>query len=116
MTLAEVLVSLERRVGVGVDERRDVYGAFASNLGIMAAHTLLETARDAAFLARLPTTHLPWMYLAVALASVALTELERRSMIKAHSARTVSWFLVVAGLITASFGLLPQTKGALYIL
>jgi len=51
------------------EERRGVAAAFLTLLGILAAHTLLETARDALFLSRLPATQLPWMYLALAAAA-----------------------------------------------
>ena len=48
------------------EERRGVVGAFLALFGILAGHTLLETARDALFLARLPPSKLPWVYLAIA--------------------------------------------------
>ena len=38
---------------------------------ILAAHSMTETARDALFLSRLPATQLPWMYLLVAVVSIA---------------------------------------------
>lgn len=38
------------------DARRGVAAAFLTLLGLLAAHSLLETARDALFLARLPAT------------------------------------------------------------
>jgi len=38
----------------------------------MAAHTLLETARDALFLARLPPSRLAWVYLAIAVVILGL--------------------------------------------
>ncbi len=46
--------------------REAVIGAFLALFGILAGHTLLETARDALFLARLPPSQLPWVYLAIA--------------------------------------------------
>ena len=47
-------------------ERRSLAAAFVTLFGLVAAHTLLETARDALFLARLPPSQLPWAYLAIA--------------------------------------------------
>jgi AAA family ATP:ADP antiporter len=38
---------------------------------ILAAHAMTETARDALFLSTLPVNQLPWMYVMVAIASVA---------------------------------------------
>ena len=57
------------------EERRGVLLAFLTLLGILAAYTLLETARDALFLARLPPTELPWVYLVMAGVAVGLAEL-----------------------------------------
>lgn len=56
------------------DERRVAVGAFLTLFGILAAHTVLETARDALFLARLPADQLPWVYLAMAAVAVVLTQ------------------------------------------
>src|SRR5687768_14638602 len=56
------------------DERRVAIGAFLTLFGILAAHTVLETARDALFLARLPADQLPWVYLAMAAVAVVLTQ------------------------------------------
>lgn len=55
------------------DERRGATFAFLALLGVTAAHTLIETARDALFLARIPATHLPGLYLAIAALGVVTT-------------------------------------------
>src|SRR6185503_11941122 len=55
-------------------ERRGAVAAFLTLFGILAAHTLLETGRDALFLARLPPSQLPWVYLAMALLAVGLSQ------------------------------------------
>ena len=55
------------------EERRDAWGAFLALFGILSAHTLLETARDALFLARLAPSQLPWVYLAMAVLAVAIS-------------------------------------------
>ncbi len=52
------------------EERRVALAAFLVLFGGLAAHTLLETGRDALFLARLPADQLPWMYLAIAALAV----------------------------------------------
>src|SRR4249920_3496814 len=56
------------------EERRDATAAFLTIFGILAAHTLLETARDALFLARLPAARLPWVYLMIALLAVGIAQ------------------------------------------
>lgn len=42
---------------------------------LMAAHTLMETGRDALFLANIPVEHLPWVYIVVAFSAVGLSRL-----------------------------------------
>ena len=55
-------------------ERRGAVAAFLTLFGILAGHTLLETARDALFLARLPPSQLPWVYLAMAAVAIAISQ------------------------------------------
>jgi AAA family ATP:ADP antiporter len=42
---------------------------------LMAAHTLMETGRDALFLTNIPVEHLPWVYIVVAFSAVVLSRL-----------------------------------------
>jgi AAA family ATP:ADP antiporter len=63
---------------VRAGERRDTATAFMTLLGVTSGHMLLETGRDALFLARLPASQLPWTYLLVAAAGVLLAKLERK--------------------------------------
>jgi AAA family ATP:ADP antiporter len=51
------------------DERSVAWVAFATLLAVTASHALLETARDALFLASIAPTKLPWVYLLVAVLS-----------------------------------------------
>ncbi|HUG54570.1 MAG TPA: hypothetical protein VMR21_13265, partial [Vicinamibacteria bacterium] len=53
-------------------ERRGAAAAFLTIFGILAGHTLLETARDALFLARLPPSELPGVYLVMAAIAIAI--------------------------------------------
>jgi AAA family ATP:ADP antiporter len=66
-------------MAIGLDvrpnERAQVGLAVAALSAATAAHTLLETARDALFLEKLPATTLPWMYLAIAVLGVGVTRL-----------------------------------------
>lgn len=52
--------------------------AFSALLGITSAHTLVETARDALFLAKVPATHLPALYIAIAALGILTTQLGAR--------------------------------------
>jgi ATP:ADP antiporter, AAA family len=54
-------------------ERRFAVAAFLTLFGIFAGYATLETARDALFLAKLPASQLPWVYLAMAGVAVLLT-------------------------------------------
>jgi ATP:ADP antiporter, AAA family len=83
------------------EERRGAAGAFLTLFGILTAHTLLETARDALFLARLPASQLPWVYLAMAAVAVVLSELpwpaRQRSVAGSLSALLVGCAAVTFG-------------------
>src|SRR4051794_16316189 len=70
------LASVGKRLfDVRPDERRPATLAFLALLGITAAHTLLETARDALFLTKVPITYLPALYLAIAGAGLVTTRI-----------------------------------------
>jgi ATP:ADP antiporter, AAA family len=71
---------LRRLLDVRPEERRVTATAFVVLFGILAAHTILETARDALFLARLPPSQLPWMYLAMAAIAVVLSNWSSRRL------------------------------------
>lgn len=101
-------------------ERRDTWIAFATLFGLIASHSVLETARDALFLAKIPATRLPWVYVAIAGVSLIVTQLQAvigRGM-SGRTALTL-WTLVAAG-ITSSFWCFGRDLGdaglyALYI-
>ncbi|WP_394839972.1 MFS transporter [Pendulispora rubella] len=86
---------------------------------ILAAHTMLETARDTLFLEKVPLRHLPWMYLAIAALSALLVMVPRRGGSKSE-AKPV-WLgagLGAAALGTAAFGLFAtaSARGFYYTL
>ena len=68
------------QTSVRPEERQGVVLAFMTLLGILASYALLETARDALFLARLSPTELPWVYLVMAVVAVGLAELPGRGL------------------------------------
>lgn len=94
---------LEVQDDVRPEERRGALSAFLTLFGILAAHTVLETARDALFLARLPPSQLPWVYLAMAGLAVGLS-LARwpAALPMIRSARLSA---VLAGCAAVTFGL-----------
>ena len=106
------------------EERRPATLAFLALLGITAAHTLIETARDALFLSKVPIAYLPALYLAIAAAGLVTTRasaaLESRRSPNAAAPRfdPVATSLVVAAVITAAFwfGAASPSRLVLYAL
>ncbi|MBT8489063.1 MAG: HEAT repeat domain-containing protein [Gemmatimonadetes bacterium] len=87
------------------DERRDVVGAFLTLFAFMVGHALLETARDALFLASLSARRLPWVYLAIAVVALGVGHREPRVVRRLSARNELSRWLVAAGVITAGFWL-----------
>ena len=115
------------------DEKRPATLAFFALLGITASHTLIETARDALFLTKVPITYLPAFYIAIAIAGLVTTRigasLEARRQLREAAAAgddasrglgldPVATSLVGAALITAAFwfGTAWPGRGVLYAL
>lgn len=94
------------------EERKAAASAFLALFGILAAHTILETARDALFLARLPATRLPWMYLAIALTAVLLTDSPFRKLGRRVARFSLAILLVLSGAVTFVFWLASGWTGA----
>src|SRR4051812_28603783 len=93
------------------DERRATLTAFAALLGVTASHTMLETARDALFLAKIPVARLPLLYLAIAAAGLVIARIgatveARRTPPKSTERRRVDpamTSLLVASVATLAF-------------
>jgi AAA family ATP:ADP antiporter len=66
-------------------ELRVTLASFLVLFGGLAAHTMLETGRDALFLARLSAHQLPWMYLALAAVAVLFTRTRAGSLAQRRS-------------------------------
>lgn len=90
------------RFDVRERERRPAWIAFITLFGVMAGHALLETARDALFLSKLPATHLPAVYIGVAVLAAAISRLEPRFR-PADCAVALSRTLLAAAAVTAAF-------------
>lgn len=101
-------------------ERRAAWGAFVTLFGIIASHTVLETARDALFLARLPASQLPWVYLAMAGVAVALAQVPAHRLRGLLGPSGLSASLGAMAGVTAVFWALPGLRSdwglrALYV-
>jgi AAA family ATP:ADP antiporter len=102
------------------DERRDAGAAFLTLFGFVASHTMLETARDALFLAKVPASHLPWMFIAIAALSLVLASVQQRFSGRLGGRAALTVWIAIAGLVTLAFWLLLGSLGssgvyALYI-
>lgn len=84
-------------------ERRDAWVAFLTLFALIASHSLLETARDALFLARIPSSHLPFVFLAIATLSIALVKLDNFATQGLSPRRTLSVVTLAAGVVTGGF-------------
>ena len=84
-------------------EGRAAWTAFASLCGITSGHALLETGRDALFLARLPASALPSVYLALAFLSAGVIWLRLRLGRRRSDRRELGRWLVGSGLVTLGF-------------
>ena len=85
------------------EERRGASGAFLVLFGILAGHTVLETARDALFLSRLPASRLPWVYLAMAAAAVVVWKFQGRALRRLPGARGLAVLLAFVAVVTFGF-------------
>lgn len=93
-------------------ERRDAWTAFLTLFALIASHSMLETARDALFLARVDASRLPWVFLAVALLSVGIMKLNTRATRGLSSRRALSFITLGASLITLTFFAVGRHLGA----
>ncbi|MEQ9499445.1 MAG: Npt1/Npt2 family nucleotide transporter [Deltaproteobacteria bacterium] len=111
---------LARLLGIRDEDRRDTLVAFAVLAAMMAGHALLETARDALFLAKLDADRLPLTYIAIAGLALVVGAANRR-LLERFSARRLLAFTLLAGAgITAAFYLFldpadPLMLGAFYV-
>ncbi len=106
--------------GVPVAERRDTWTAFTLLFCLIASHAILETARDALFLASIPASRLPWVYVAIAAGSLAVTQLQARFGRHLNRRFALTLWIAIASVITLLFWLVLEALGpigvyALYI-
>ena len=81
---------------LSVPARRNAWAASITLFVIMAGHTVLETARDSLFLARMPVSQLPFTYLAIAVAALFAAELNGRVRHWLDPRRALALTLLVA--------------------
>ncbi len=84
-------------------ERRNAIAAFLILLALMASHTLLETARDSLFLAELPASRLPIVYLLVAGVALGVSQFQQRLRRGTPGRRHLAMWLAGVGLVNLGF-------------
>jgi AAA family ATP:ADP antiporter len=112
---------LDRFFHVRPNERRDAWSGFFVLFAFVGSFAMMETARDALFLASIDAARLPWVYLATAAASLVLVEARSRILAgrtHAHGRSALASALGFAALVTATFsvGLGSRAPAWLYAL
>ncbi len=105
-------------LAIRAGERRDTWAAFFTLFGLVGSHAILETARDALFLAKISPTRLPFVFLAIAALSFLAVDVQAR-MGRRMSGRPalVSWTLLAAVVALGFAALAGLQRGAgLYVL
>ncbi|MBW2258567.1 MAG: hypothetical protein JRI25_28810, partial [Deltaproteobacteria bacterium] len=100
------------------EETRIVGAAFFTLFGAMTGHLLMETARDALFLASIPPSRLPWVYLGVAITALVLVRAQRAVLRQARGGGWLVGSLIGGAAVTFAFwlGLSPSAVAGLYAL
>ncbi len=90
-------------VDVRAEERTTVYSAFFALVGMTGAHTLLETARDALFLAKVPASRLVWVYAMFAVIAIIVARVGMRPAKDAGQKNRVAPGLIGGACVTLGF-------------
>ncbi len=96
---------MRRLTNIRAGESRNTWAAFAMLFVLIASHSVLETARDALFLADIPASNLPWVYLAIAGLSLVVTQLQARLSQRVAGRAALSAWTALAAFITLLFWL-----------
>lgn len=97
---------------IRADERRDVWAGFFTLFGLIGGHSILETARDALFLAKVPAGHLPWVFLLTAGLSFGAVRFQNLFSGRGAARTALSAWTLGAGLVTFAFFALGARLGS----
>ncbi|MCA9644512.1 MAG: hypothetical protein KC492_27660, partial [Myxococcales bacterium] len=89
--------------GLRSSEARNAWKAFATLAGMMAAHAVLETARDTLFLSRVAAERLPWAYLMIAGLALILTKANRWVLKRISLGRALTLSLLFGAVVNVGF-------------
>lgn len=87
---------------------------FFSLFGVLAGHTILETARDALFVTRLPPTRLPFVYIAIAIIGVIISRFATSNH-KERRAYGISLSLIAAAVVDVGFWFALRNRGGFVV-
>ncbi len=107
---------LGRLIDLREGEARPATEAFVTLFGVIAGHTILETARDALFLAKLPPERLAQVYALVALVTLAVAPLNARFTRRFGKRNALIFTLLAAAYGTALLHLQAMTPLVLFVL
>ncbi|HYO95702.1 MAG TPA: hypothetical protein VER33_14370 [Polyangiaceae bacterium] len=101
-------------------ERRDAWTAFAVAFGLIGSHAVLETARDALFLSKLPAAELPWVFLATAAVSLLAARVQAAAARRLSGRYVLAVWIAFAAAVTLGFSFVQARLGtagvyALYV-
>jgi AAA family ATP:ADP antiporter len=77
--------------------------AFFTLFGLIGSHAILETARDALFLAKVPASRLPWVYLTTAALSLVAVKLQASVGGGLEKRLALALWTFVASVVTVAF-------------
>ena len=93
-------------------EGRETWSGFACLFAMIGSHAVLETARDSLFLASIPATRLPWMYIGIAVVSLLVTQLQTRVAQHLPCRTALSLWAMVSAVGTFAFWVLLPSMGS----
>lgn len=107
---------LSRVVDLRAGERGPALRAMTALFGLIAGHTMLETARDAVFLAKLPVSRLGLVYAVLAVLSLVVVKVNA-AFVQRFGRRNALIFTLMAGAYgTTVLYLAPRSSFAAYVL
>lgn len=109
-----MLASIRHLIDLRPGEGRLVLESALTLFGLIAAHTLLETARDTLFLARLPPSRLTLVYAALALLTVFISRFNARFVRNFGRRNALIFTLFAAAYGTIVMYLLPPSDAAYF--
>jgi ATP:ADP antiporter, AAA family len=102
-----------RALNIRSGEHRTVAASFLTLFGLVGSHSILETARDALFLSKIAASNLPYVYIAVAVISLLVTQLQARLSVNQSLRNALMASTAGASLVTLAFWWLLPLMGDL---